>query len=207
MHTESKSTPKQRSPARIKPRLPLKEIDERNKKRIRELNGEFLNLYRALGHPAHLLSAWIEFAYTLRRDCTTARTLRELMILRGAQLEGSAYEWHQHRRWARQQGVPPEQIEDLFFWRESPRFSDAECAALALTEAMMHGDVSDDVYGALEKHFAPSEIVELALTAGFYAMVPRVLNALKVPIEEETLHAPVPGEAQPHAPAKNREGP
>src|SRR5207248_536351 len=103
--------------SKTKPRLPLKEIDERNKKRILELNGEFLNLYRVLGHHAHLLSAWIEFAYTLRRDCTTPRTLRELMILRGAQLEGSAYEWHQHRRWARQQGVPPEQIEDLFFWR------------------------------------------------------------------------------------------
>src|SRR5678810_928543 len=82
---------------------------------------------------------------------------------------------------ARQQGVPPEQIEDLFFWRESPRFTDAECAALALTEAMMHGNVSDDVYANLAKQFAPSEIIELALTAGFYAMVPRVLNALKVP--------------------------
>ena len=91
---------------RLKSRLPLKEIDARNKRRIRELNGEFLNLYRVLGHHSTLLSAWIEFAYTLRRDCTTARTLRELMILRGAQLAGSAYEWHQHRRWARQQGVP-----------------------------------------------------------------------------------------------------
>jgi hypothetical protein len=59
--------------SKIKPRLPLKEIDERNKKRIRELNGEFLNLYRVLGHHANLLSAWIEFAYTLRRDCTTPR--------------------------------------------------------------------------------------------------------------------------------------
>ena len=55
----------------------------------------------------------------------------------------------------------------------------------------MHGNVSDDVYASLAKHFVPSEIIELALTAGFYAMVPRVLNALKVPIEEETLHAPV----------------
>ena len=205
MDTEVKTTAAKRA-SKIKPRLPLKEIDERNKKRIRELNGEFLNLYRVLGHHANLLSAWIEFAYTLRRDCTTARTLRELMILRGAQLEGSAYEWHQHRRWARQQGVPPEQIEDLFFWRESPRFSDAECAALALTEAMMEGDVSDDVYATLGKHFTPSEIVELALTAGFYAMVPRVLNALKVPIEEETLLAPVPGEAAPRATAKARDG-
>lgn len=180
--------------SKIAPRLPLKEIDDRNKKRIRELNGEFLNLYRVLGHHANLLSAWIEFAYTLRRDCTTPRTLRELMILRGAQLEGSAYEWHQHRRWARQQGVPPEQIEDLFFWRESPRFSEAECAALTLTEAMMHGDVKDEDFAQLAKHFKPSEIIELALTAGFYAMVPRVLNALKVPIEEETLLAPVGAE-------------
>ena len=172
-------------------RLPLKEIDDKNKQRIRELNGEFLNLYRVLGHHAKLLSAWIEFTYTLRRDCTTTRSLRELMILRGAQLEGSAYEWHQHRRWARQQGVPPEQIEDLFFWRESPRFTPAECAALALTEAMMHGDVSDEVYAELANHFSSSEVIELALTAGFYAMVPRVLNALKVPIEDETLNDPV----------------
>jgi len=196
MDTEHKGVrqERRRPHAKTTPRLPLKEIDERNKKRIRELNGEFLNLYRVLGHHANLLSAWIEFAYTLRRDCTTSRSLRELMILRGAQLEGSAYEWHQHRRWARQQGVPPEQIEDLFFWRESPRFTEAECAALGLTEAMMHGNVTDDDYAHLAKHFSPSEIIELALTAGFYAMVPRVLNALKVPIEEETLHAPVGAE-------------
>ena len=200
MDIERKETPAGKAKQwKTNPRLPLKEIDERNKKRIRELNGEFLNLYRVLGHHAHLLSAWIEFAYTLRRDCTTSRTLRELMILRGAQLEGSAYEWHQHRRWARQQGVPPEQIEDLFFWRESPRFSDAECAALGLTEAMMHGDVTDEDFAQLAKHFKPSEIIELALTAGFYAMVPRVLNALKVPIEEETLLAPVGPEPTPSA--------
>jgi hypothetical protein len=43
-------------------RLPLKEIDEGNKQRTRDLNGEFLNLYRVLGHHAKLLSAWIEFA-------------------------------------------------------------------------------------------------------------------------------------------------
>ena len=67
---------------------------------------------------------------------------------------------------------------------------------------MMHGNVSDDVYATLARHFKPSEIIELALTAGFYAMVPRVLNALKVPIEEETLHAPVGGEDARAAGAK-----
>ena len=71
---------KERSPAKQKagrksPRLPLKEIDERNKQRIRELNGEFLNLYRVIGHNPNMLAGWIEFAYTLRRDCTTSRSL------------------------------------------------------------------------------------------------------------------------------------
>jgi alkylhydroperoxidase family enzyme len=174
---------------KAKPRLPLKEIDEKNKRRILELKGDLLNLYRVLGHHEGLLSAWIEFAYTLRRDCRTPRTLRELMILRGAQVEGSAYEWQQHLRWARQQGVPPEQIDDLIFWRESPHFSAAECAALALTESMMRSDVSDAEFAELAKHFSSSEIIELALTAGFYAMVPRVLNALKVPFEDEISHA------------------
>ena len=47
------------------------------------------------------------------------------------------------------------------------------------------------VLKALRKHFRSSEIVELVLTARFYAMVPRVLNALRVPIEKDTLHAPV----------------
>ncbi len=168
---------------RLKSRLPLKDVDSRTKRRIGELKGEVLNLYRVLAHHPTLLSAWIEFAHTLRRECTTARTLRELMILRGAQLAGSAYEWHQHRRWARQQGVAAEQIEELAMWRGSPRYSAAERAALALTEAMMAGDVPDAVYRALKRRFRPSEIVELVLTAGFYAMVPRVLDALRVPIE------------------------
>jgi alkylhydroperoxidase family enzyme len=172
-------------------RLPLVEIPEANKQRIRALDGEFLNLYKIIGHNPTMLTGWIEFAYSLRRDCTTPRTLRELMILRGAQLCNSAYEWHQHKRMARKCGVPPAQVEDLMMWRESPRYSDAERAALAFTEAMMSGETSDEVFDELKKHFNPSEIIELALTAGFYAMVPRFLNALRIPIEQETLDPPV----------------
>ena len=79
------------------------------------------------------------------------------MILRGAQLCNSAYEWHQHKRMARKCGVPPAQVEDLMMWRESPRYSDAERAALAFTE----GDDgrarrSDEVFDELKKHFSPS---------------------------------------------------
>jgi alkylhydroperoxidase family enzyme len=36
----------------------------------------------------------------------------------------------------------------------------------------------------LERHFNHAQRVELTVTAAFYAMVPRILEALKVPVED-----------------------
>jgi alkylhydroperoxidase family enzyme len=174
------------------PRTPLADFEPALKKRLEELWGAPPNLYKQLANHPKVIAAWNEFARTLRHDSRTPRPLRELMILRGAQLCNSAYEWHQHKRMARKCGVPHAQVEDLMMWRESPRYSDPERAALAFTEGMMAGDTSDEVFDELKKHFSSSEIIELALTAGFYAMVPRFLNALRIPIEQETLDPPLP---------------
>lgn len=164
-------------------RVPLVPIPPASEARIKELGGDLMNLYRVIGHNPGLLAGWIEFAYTLRRDCTTSRVLRELMILRGAQICHSAYEWSQHLRMGRSAGVTEQQIQDLQFWRESPHYTPPERAALAFMESMMACDTSDAVFAELRKHFNPSEIIELAFTAGFYAMVPRFLDAMRVPIE------------------------
>jgi len=49
--------------------------------------------------------------------------------------------------------------------------------------------VTDAVHDQIAVHFSESERVELVLTAGFYAMVPRVLDACRVPVEgAETEH-------------------
>ena len=107
------------------------------------------------------------------------------MILRGSQIAEAEYEWHQHRRMASEAGVRDEQVEALAAWRTSELFDDREKAALGLTEAMIQGRVPDDVDAEVGRHFSPAERVELILTAGFYVMVPRVLDALRVPIEDE----------------------
>lgn len=174
-------------------RVPLVPIPPECDRRLDELGADKMNLYRVIGHNPKMLASWIEFAYSLRRDCTTSRVLRELMILRGAQVVGSAYEWSQHLRMGRKAGVTEAQIQDLQFWRESPQFSPPERAALAFTESMMAGDTSDEVFAELRKHFNPSEIIELAFTAAFYAMVPRFLNAMRVPIEAVDAFAPAGG--------------
>jgi alkylhydroperoxidase family enzyme len=84
---------------------------------------------------------------------------------------------------AAEAGVDQYQVAELPMWRTSPAFNDAERAALALTDALVDGHVPDKVNATLDEHFGPQARVELTLTAAFYCAVPRLLDALRVPVE------------------------
>ena len=163
--------------------IPLAPLPDDVAARVRGTGVRQVNLYRALAHAPKLLEAWISFAWTLREHCDTPRSLRELIILRTAQRMLSQYEWHQHRRMAAEAGVDEHQVAELAMWRTSPAFTAAERAALALTDALVDGHVSDQINTALVTHFDEKARVELTLTAAFYCAVPRVLKALRVPVE------------------------
>src|SRR5918996_2019187 len=120
---------------RAMPRVPLAEFEPPLKLRVEELWGAPPNLYKALANHPQLVAAWTEFSKTLRHDTRTPRALRELVILRGAQLMRSEYEWAQHLPMARKAGVSEAQIRDLFSWKTSAAFDAREKAALALGEA------------------------------------------------------------------------
>jgi 4-carboxymuconolactone decarboxylase len=164
--------------------MPLAPLPEDVERHVRQLGAKQVNLYKCLAHAPELLRAWMSFAWALRGHETTARRLRELMILRTATLHHSPYEWHQHRRMAREAGATDYEVAELEMWRTSTAFSDADRAALALTDAIVAGTVPEDVTEELMRHFDHSQRVELTVTAAFYSMVPRVLDALDVPIEE-----------------------
>jgi alkylhydroperoxidase family enzyme len=107
------------------------------------------------------------------------------MILRTATLHHSPYEWHQHRRMAAEAGVTDNEIAELEMWRSSKVFGPETRAALAFTDAIVAGEVPDAINDELAAHFNLTQRIELTVTAAFYSMVPRVLDALGVPIEEE----------------------
>jgi len=163
--------------------IPLAGLPEDVAASVAEAGAQQVNLYRALGHAPELLRAWIGFAWALRGHDMTSRRLRELMILRTALLQHSQYEWHQHRRMAREAGVSDHCVAELEMWRTSDAFSDDERAALALTDAIVAGNVTAEIIAELDRHFSNAQRVELTVTAAFYAMVPRVLDALGVPVE------------------------
>jgi alkylhydroperoxidase family enzyme len=106
------------------------------------------------------------------------------MIVRGAQLAGCEYELRNHMDLALANGVTAAELESLPEWRLSSMFSSGERVALALSEAMLAAEVPDEVLEDLKTHFPPEERVELIVTAGFYAMLPRVVSALRLPLEE-----------------------
>ncbi len=165
------------------PRVPLADFEPALKKRLEELWGTPPNLYKALANHPALVAAWTEFSKVLRYDTRTPRALRELVILRGAQLMRSEYEWAQHLAMARRAGVREAQIAALGQWRASPEFDAREKAALALGEAVTTGRVSDEVHAEARRHFDEHDYVEIALVAAFYAMVGRMLDAMGVPLE------------------------
>src|ERR687894_315028 len=166
--------------------IPLASLPDSVAARVQQAGAPGVNLYRALAHAPRLLEAWIDFAWALREHCDTPRRLRELVILRTAQRTLSRYEWHQHRLMAAEAGVDEHQVAELPMWRTSPAFTDAERAALALTDALVEGRVPDEINATLDEHFGPQARVELTLTAAFYCAVPRLLDALRVPVEEDT---------------------
>src|SRR3954454_22929550 len=170
--------------------IPLAPLPEDIAERVAALGAHQVNLYRALAHAPGLLRAWMDFAWLLRGHTATSRRLRELMILRTAQRHHSPYEWHQHRRMAAEEGVPETQVAELEMWRTSTAFDDCEKAALALTDAIVDGETTEDVIRELEKHFGYEQRVELTVTAAFYAMVPPSPDSLAPPIK------PSPPEAE-----------
>ncbi len=164
-------------------RIPLVAVPAEFAGPLAARGGRPINLYRALANNPVLLQAWIDMAWTLRSDARTPRGLRELMIVRGSLLCGCHYELEHHRRMAAEAGVSEEELAALGTWTRSDLFSEPERAALAFMEEMVALQVTDATTELLKQHFTDAERVELALTAGFYSMVPRVLDALGVPLE------------------------
>lgn len=144
------------------------------------------NLYRALANAPAMLKAWINFAWPLRKEATTPRALRELVIMHVAQLLHVEYEWAHHCPTALASGVTIGQLRVLHNWRESNLFSDPQRTTLEYAEAVVSGTPpSPELQRSLRTTFSHGQVVEVALTAAFYVAVSRLIQALNIPIEPE----------------------
>lgn len=89
--------------------------------------------------------------------------VRELIKIRGSQLNSCLFCIDMHVHEALEMGETQDRIFQLTAWRESELYSDAERAALAYTEAATDdpAGVSDDVWDAVTAAFKPDEAAHL----------------------------------------------
>src|SRR3954452_4289723 len=122
-------------------------------------------------HPVALLPDALKALHDLGRAIRAVglpETTALLVELRASQLNGCSVCVDMHARELRKTGESDERLFGVAAWRESPYFSEAERAALALTEAatlLPHpGEpVPDDVWAAAAEHYDERQLAALVL--------------------------------------------
>jgi alkylhydroperoxidase family enzyme len=150
--------------------------------------GGLLNVYKLLLHSPALAQTWFEHNNAVRWKTQLSGRLREIVIIRVANLNGIDYVLAQHvPGLALAEGLTVTECEALKDWRRTGLFDERERAALAYADAMtLTTSVPDDVFAAVRQHYGDREIVELSVLIGTYIMHNRVMKALAIDLESES---------------------
>jgi AhpD family alkylhydroperoxidase len=112
--------------------------------------------------------------------------LLELVHLRASQINGCSACVDMHPKLAKKAGETDERLFCVAAWREAPYFSDAERAALALTESLTRlsdrpDPVPDAVWNEADKHFDETELATLILAIASINVWNRLNVAVRQP--------------------------
>ncbi|GIG67704.1 carboxymuconolactone decarboxylase family protein [Phytomonospora endophytica] len=115
------------------------------------------------------------------RTTSVPATTLELVHLRASQINGCSACVHGGAFSSRKAGVADRQVDTVAAWRETPYFSDAERAALALTEAATRladnpDGVPDEIWDEAAGHYDEEGLAAIVLTIATTNMLNR-LNA------------------------------
>ncbi|MBN2623668.1 MAG: carboxymuconolactone decarboxylase family protein [Acidimicrobiales bacterium] len=111
-------------------------------------------------------------------------TLLELIKLRASIINECAFCVDMHSTDAMKAGERPERLFAVAAWRESPSFTDAERAALALTDAVTRlgaEGVPDDVWGAATEVFDQYQLAHLVGAIAMINFWNRMMIAVRTP--------------------------
>lgn len=129
-----------------------------------------------------------QLAGTLVKACDNGSlptTTVSLVFLRASQIVGNTYQVIRHTTDLRKAGESEERIATVGTWWDAPYFTDAERAALALTDAAFRPNpvggerVPDELFTEASKHYddkALSTLVVVLASAGFWMNVATLLK-------------------------------
>jgi len=140
-----------------------------------------------MNHPVMVVPEAMKALQALSESTKPAlpEKLLELVHLRASQINGCSVCVDMHPKLARRAGETDERLFAVGAWRDAPYFTEAERAALALTEAVTRlsdreDPVADAVWDEAAKHFDEQQLASLVL--GIAAI--NVWNRLNVAVRQ-----------------------
>lgn len=166
------------------PYLSAADLDESH----RDLLSRPINLFRLLANSPGALAMWHQFGEWIRWESTLDARLRELAILHVGYLASSDYEFSHHVRIGFDFGVTDEDVRGLAEVAAGGRahFGPLELAVLSAATQMSNDvDLDDATWEHLLGELGPTAAEELVVVIGFYAMVVRVIAAVRLDVEPD----------------------
>jgi alkylhydroperoxidase family enzyme len=105
--------------------------------------------------------------------------LREIAVMRLAQVLDSEYEWALHDRYARAAGVTDEQLEALRAGDiDGGAFDALERDVIAFADSGSKGTLSDELFARVRDRIGEEAVVDLALCVAWWGGLVPVLNSV-----------------------------
>jgi uncharacterized peroxidase-related enzyme len=138
--------------------------------------------FRTLAHRPEIFRTATAHMHAVLNTGTLPTRLKELVVVRTSQLNGTSYCLASHTAISLRLGTTPEQIEALKAFRDSPLFSEAEKIALHLAECMTLDSLhyTDDDFVSLRRFYSEGEVVELMAAIGLFNYFNRFNNMLQM---------------------------
>jgi AhpD family alkylhydroperoxidase len=141
-----------------------------------------------MNQPAMVIPEAMQAMLALGKSAMKAgvpKKLLDLVFLRASQINGCGFCCDMHARDLKHAGESDERLWSLAAWREAPYFSDAERAALALTEAVTRiadnpDPVPDAIWNEAMRHFDERKLSALLIGIGAI----NLWNRLNVPTRQ-----------------------
>jgi len=129
-----------------------------------------LNIFKIMAHNPRILRDWLRLATPLLSGgLTLSPRLREIAILRVAQVSGSEYEFAHHIRIAQQAGLSEAEISSLKDHDETDLFYDLDRAVIRYTDALANLTAEGpDLARGLKRWLSDLEILELSFCVGHW---------------------------------------
>jgi 4-carboxymuconolactone decarboxylase len=143
--------------------------------------GGMLNIQRAfLTNPGIGLNA-----FQIWKASGLSNRHREIVILRCAFQKRCTYEWHQHVRIARGEGLTDDEIRAVTDWQDSKAFDAEERRLLAyVDELATNARPSDAAFARISETRTPGEMFGVTFLITLYFQLAHVMEALDLETEE-----------------------